>query len=325
MVASSLRTNPVLDDPLSKLVSEKVEGAEDSDEEDGAEDGFEVDIEDLSSEEGSASESDEDEEKLAARMQALAGMKAKLDSLIFYFLQHLRRIFVGPSSSTSTPAIAMTRSHHFQTLLSIFDRLILPTFQCRRVQFIFFWCCSLDAQYTELFLGLLVSKALFEQAPAVVTRVAAAGYVSSLVSRAQYVDDGQARKVAAYLLAYIDGELLEAREDPQGMASNGTLPVFYAVCQAMMMIFCFRWHAFEIRNEGQDTAEDGVVGDLELEGDLPVSSQSKWMKDLEIYQKAVFSNLNPLMVSRDRSSALASEFKPLTLVAYVPCRPAIQP
>jgi hypothetical protein len=68
-----------------------------------------------------------------------------------------------------------------------------------------------------------------------------------------------------------------------------------------------------------------MVGDLELEGDLPVSGQSKWMKDLEIYQKAVFSNLNPLMVSRDRSSALAFEFKPLTLVAYVPCRPAIQP
>src|ERR1700710_2675375 len=64
MLASSFKTSVLDNDPLSKLVSEKVEGAEDSDDEEGSDAGSEVDIEDLSSEEGSASESDEDEEKL---------------------------------------------------------------------------------------------------------------------------------------------------------------------------------------------------------------------------------------------------------------------
>ncbi len=298
MIASSLRTNPLDDDPLNKLVSEKVDGEVDSDEEDEGETESEVEIEDLSSEEGSISDEDEDEEKMAERLKALAEMKAKLDALIHYFLQHLSRMFVGtsPASSSSGANMSPARLHHFQTLLSIFDRLILPTFQCRRVQFIFFWCCSLDTNYTELFLGLLVSKALFERNPAVVTRVAAAGYVSSLVSRAQYVDDAQARKVAGYLLAYIDGELQEAKENPQELAASGTLPVFYAVCQAMMMIFCFRWHAFEV-GETVYAQEDDMVGEMEMEAEQPSSPQGRWLGDLEIYQKAITSKLNPLMVS----------------------------
>lgn len=299
MIASSLRADPLENDPLNSLVTEKVDGEVDSDDDAEGDSESEVDIEDLSSEEGSVSDEDEDEEKMAERLKILAEMKAKLDALIHYFLQHLCRMFVGTSSTitSSTANNSLVRLHHFQTLLSIFDRLILPTFQCRRVQFIFFWCCSLDTQYSELFLGLLVSKALFERNPAVVTRVAAAGYVSSLVSRAQYVDDAQARKVAGYLLAYIDGELQEAKENPQELAASGTLPVFYAVCQAMMMIFCFRWHAFDVGGT-LDVQEEDVIGEMEMEAEQPLSPHGRWMTDLDIYQKAITSKLNPLMVSR---------------------------
>jgi hypothetical protein len=37
-------------------------------------------------------------------------------------------------------------------------------------------------------------------------------------------------------------------------------PLFYAVCQAVMLIFCFRWRAF-----GNDKDGESVLGEMELE------------------------------------------------------------
>ena len=198
------------------------------------------------------------------------------------------------------------RLHHFQALLSLFDRLILPTLHCRRAQFIVFWCCSLSPAYTDLFLGLIVSRALFEQTPAAVSRIAAASYIASFVSRAKYIDDQQTRTVVGYLTAYIDGILDEVRVDPQAVVSSNGLAVFYTVCQALMMIFCFRWKALQSetsRHESEHATEPlpSFADDMEMDeeeggmGDQG-NDEPDWIPDLKILQKAIHSQLNPLMV-----------------------------
>jgi len=238
-------------------------------------------------------------------------------------LPPIHRSFVNPES----------RLHHFQTLLSLFDRLILPTLHCRRAQFIVFWCCSLSPAYTDLFLGLIVSRALFEQTPAAVSRIAAASYIASFVSRAKYIDDQQTRTVVGYLTAYIDGILDEVRVDPQAVLSSNGLAVFYTVCQALMMIFCFRWKALRSETSRQqngtgrasggasattghtggsdagpsfadDMEMDDVEDDEETEGHggsaVGRSDEPEWIPDLKILQKAIHSQMNPLMVSARR-------------------------
>ncbi|KAI5454236.1 DNA independent RNA polymerase I transcription factor [Naganishia albida] len=196
------------------------------------------------------------------------------------------------------------RLQHFQTLLSLFDRLILPTLHCRRAQFIVFWCCSLSPAYTDLFLGLIVSRALFEQTPAAVSRIAAASYIASFVSRAKYIDDQQTKTVVGYLTAYIDGILTEVRVDPQAVVSSNGLAVFYTVCQALMMIFCFRWKA--LRSETSRHALPPVdsapsfADDMEMDEDEAGVAEDRndepeWIPDLKILQKAIHSQLNPLM------------------------------
>jgi RNA polymerase I-specific transcription initiation factor RRN3 len=274
-------------------------------------------LEDLSSDEESldgdsnngAGEPTELDEKRYRRLHVL---RSKVDALSTLFLKHLERIFAGKTkgsqnlsslSSVAPPSLPFHRSYtnpdnrlaHFQTLLSIFDRLVLPTFQCRRAQFIVFWCCSLDSGYTDLFLGLLVSRALYETTQPAVNRVAAASYIASFVSRAKYIDDDQVRTVVQYLTAYIDGILAEARSDPMAVAASGGLMVFYTVCQAVMMIFCFRWRALQSAAAGEETMADEMEMD-DVEGSES-ADQSGWMADMDVLQKAVFSQLNPLMVS----------------------------
>ncbi|KAJ9104466.1 hypothetical protein QFC21_001961 [Naganishia friedmannii] len=240
-----------------------------------------------------------------------------------------------PPSLPSLPPIhrsftnAESRLQHFQTLLSLFDRLILPTLHCRRAQFIVFWCCSLSPAYTDLFLGLIVSRALFEQTPAAVSRIAAASYIASFVSRAKYIDDQQTRTVVGYLTAYIDGILDEVRVDPQAVVSSNGLAVFYTVCQALMMIFCFRWKALRSESSrrhsstgrtagaaaaaaaghgggtdagpsfADDMEMDDVEDDEETDGHGAAAGRSsdepEWIPDLKILQKAIHSQLNPLM------------------------------
>jgi len=109
----------------------------------------------------------------------------------------------APSPVSVEHGKAIRRSQ-FHTLLSIFDRTIIRTFKSRYAQFLVFWYSSLDPEFSDLFQGLLVSKALLEQDQPAVTRAAAASYIGSFVSRAQFVDREGARRVTGgtmYLLA----------------------------------------------------------------------------------------------------------------------------
>lgn len=203
-----------------------------------------------------------------------------------------------PTRPKPTPAQSLA---HFQALLNLFSRQILPTSATQHLPFLLFLASSFSPAHTDLFLGLLVSQALYattSNAPTLASqpvslqqRVASAVYIGSLVCRARYVTDDQARTVMTYLLAYIDGKLAQARAAASGKVSMDELPLFYAVCQAVMLTFCFRWRAFTA-----DTDGDGVVGELDMDGESDTGeSEGRWMRDLDVLQRALTSELNPLL------------------------------
>ncbi|KAK0523929.1 DNA independent RNA polymerase I transcription factor [Tilletia horrida] len=86
---------------------------------------------------------------------------------------------VTPAALPSPASLALAqparRTNLFHILLGIFDRLVLPTFRSRHVQFVMFWFSSLDAEYTDTFLGMLLSKSLYSGPAAVAAAAAAAG------------------------------------------------------------------------------------------------------------------------------------------------------
>lgn len=175
----------------------------------------------------------------------------------------------------------------FHTLLSIFERTIIRTFKSRFTQFLVFWYSSLDTEFSDLFQGLLVSKALLELNQPAVTRAAAASYIGSLVSRAQFIDREGARRVTGVLCEFLRSHL----DSFDSMVRLGkTLPghahhtIFYAVTQALFLIFCFRWR--DLLDDYED--EDDLIGGQH--------GKKKWIPDLDVIQRVITSPLNPLKV-----------------------------
>jgi RNA polymerase I-specific transcription initiation factor RRN3 len=252
-------------------------------------------------------------------------MRSKLDGMLVYFFQHLEECmgakiastpavelaernfaFTAYSSGQSTPTTENPPSatpsltpqkpppSPAQSLLNLFSRQILPTASTQHIPFLLFLCSSFSPSHTDLFLGLLVSQSLYgttSSSPSarlipLSQRVAATVYIGSVVCRARFVTDDQARSVLQYLLAYLDGKMKQTKMED--------MPLFYAVCQAVMLIFCFRWRAFT----GVTEENEGVVGDMDMDSDVDVEERpdgGKWLKDLDILQRVITSDLNPLL------------------------------
>ncbi|KAJ3876973.1 RNA polymerase I-specific transcription initiation factor RRN3 [Lentinula edodes] len=203
----------------------------------------------------------------------------------------------------------------FHALLSIFDRTILRTFKSRYTQFLIFWYTSLDPEFADIFQGMLVDRALFQPADnggnsaqtPIVTRAAAASYIGSFVSRAKFVDREGARRVVGVLCEFLKAHLdsVEFILKNSTSLSNNTRAlntealnvagdqntVFYAVAQALFLIFCFRW-----RDLLEDDEEPDDMVSLRLQGTKTAAAGKKWMKQLDVVQRVVNSVLNPLKV-----------------------------
>ncbi|KAJ6466697.1 RNA polymerase I-specific transcription initiation factor RRN3 [Mycena vitilis] len=199
--------------------------------------------------------------------------------------------FSDPDLTSPTPAPVRppptSLTAQFHTLLSIFDRLILPTFKSRYTQFLLFFYTSLSPDFADIFLGLLVDRSLFQSSTPAVTRAAAAAYLGSFVSRAVFVDRAGARRVVAVLCDFLRAHL-DAVEDAvrvgatitSGAGSAEQSGVFYAVAQSVFLIFCFRW---------RDLLEE----DLDVD-DLVAKPGKDWMPELGVVQRIINSVLNPL-------------------------------
>ncbi|KAG6854356.1 hypothetical protein C0991_007861 [Blastosporella zonata] len=201
------------------------------------------------------------------------------------------------SDSGSTERRRALLRDQFHTLLSIFDRTILRTFKSRYTQFLIFWYTSLDSEFADIFLGMLVDRALFAVSAdgvnlhnvPVVTRAAAASYIGSFVSRAMCVDREGARRVVGMLCNFLKAHLDpvdELARDGGDIGSMSEHTVFYAVAQAVFLIFCFRWRDLLEEQEGDDEFLIGNTAD----------GRNKWIPELGPLQRVVTSILNPLRV-----------------------------
>jgi RNA polymerase I-specific transcription initiation factor RRN3 len=301
-------------DPFDAIVGQEVDES-DSDSDD---DSDYNNLSDISSDAGDVNDTDETPD-VPADARHIQDMVAKLDAILKLIFDHFNNfhsatpptslaalnspvlsprsespsslnesieLFRAPSPLSIERGKAARRSQ-FHTLLSIFDRTIIRTFKSRYTQFLVFWYSSLDPEFSDLFQGFLVSKALLEQDQPAVTRAAAASYIASFVSRAQFVDRDGARRVTGVLCTFLRNHLdvfdttLQSGMSTPSMAHHS---VFYAVSQALFLIFCFRWRDLEEELEDADELLSG-------------STVKKWMAELSVVQRVVTSPLNPLKVT----------------------------
>ena len=303
-------------DPFDTVVGQEgIEQEEEAPEDD--EDGFS----DLSSEAEDPDEPTNNSDEFITDFHHIKDMVNKLDTILTLVFDYLNRpsfvvrpvVSVDSPSSWSPPSTPLTpenqastdpqriplnpelekmaRRSQFYALLSIFDRAIIRTFKSRYTQFLIFWYTSLDPEFSDLFQGMLVEKALLDENLPMVTRIAASSYISSFVSRATFVDKESTRNVVSVLCDFLTSRMdaLDHTLRVGGELSGTYCGMFYAVCQAVFLIFCFRW-----RDLIEDQAED--VDELaELHAGRPAK---KWLPRLYVLERAVSSLLNPLKVGR---------------------------
>lgn len=114
--------------------------------------------------------------------------------------------------------------------------------------------------------------------------------------------DGEgARRVVAvlceYLQAHLDGVEEAIKLHGVDWVGGAQHAVFYAVAQAVFLIFCFRW-----RDLLEDADVDDEVGfafkglrSSNVNG-FNMSGKNKWIPELSVLKRVVISVLNPLKV-----------------------------
>lgn len=162
----------------------------------------------------------------------------------------------------------------YRDLMSIFDKLVLPTHGSSHVQFVLFYLCSFRLAFTEAFLDHQWKILQSPSQPAVL-RQAAAGYLGSFLARAKFVPVSTVRACLDLLLSwihrYIDGQDSSGKQACVDISLHGP---FYTACQAVFYTLVFRHRAM-------------------LEGNMKKGLE--YLQSLNL-ERVVYCQLNPLKV-----------------------------
>jgi RNA polymerase I-specific transcription initiation factor RRN3 len=305
------------EDPFNRRIGAEDDSGE-SDAE--AETSLPFDFDDLSSEEGAHSDDDntldghEEHLDTLEKPEAVAQLKdmaSKLDAILKIIFAQFESINRGaeparffasvPSPSKLSPVGTpmdgeAQRRAVFDALLVVFDHVVLKTFKTRHTQFLLFWYSSLHPDFNDRFTATLIHTALYDGTRPAVHRISASSYLASYISRAKFVSTENTRIAVGLLCEWLENEFRQHAPSPSSSTVSLSevlvkptqakqLAVFYAVFQAAIYIFCYRW---------KDLC--GTDGE-ESEDEMQTAASRTWIPPLSILKEVVFSHLNPLKVS----------------------------
>uniref|UniRef100_A0A674NKR3 RRN3 homolog, RNA polymerase I transcription factor n=1 Tax=Takifugu rubripes TaxID=31033 RepID=A0A674NKR3_TAKRU len=131
----------------------------------------------------------------------------------------------------------------YRDLLSVFDKLILPTHASCHVQYILFYLCSFRLALTEAFLDHLW-KILQNPSQPAILRQAAAGYLGSFLARAKFIPVLTVRACLDLLISWIHGYIdSQNSSGKQACCDINLHGPFYSTCQAVFYVLIFRHRA----------------------------------------------------------------------------------
>lgn len=217
---------------------------------------------------------DDEENRVKTMHENVEKMDAILDTLFELYTPQ----FEDPLSSS---AIAT-----FDTLLSHFRNIILPTYRSRHTQFLLFHFAQTSEHLIDTFAGECVDLA-FKSGRAAALKQSAAAYLASFVSRGANVLPHVVRDVFDYI-----GTNLDLIRSENELSCRGPdlqrYSTFYATTQALLYIFCFRWRDLVVspsEEEGEIDEEDFVGRELEWRAGIK-----------ELLHRTIYSELNPLKI-----------------------------
>ncbi len=212
-------------------------------------------------------EEDESEDEVSTTIFVnVRSMVQKLDSILHLLMHYIKTL--NPLELEET----------FHVMLRIFECLVLPTHRSRYTQFLWFYLCSLESSFPDIFLGMLVTKTFDISCPDIV-RISAVSYISSYIARAKYIQTLSVgtclQLLNQWAIQYVEKEELMFKV--RDLKRHG---FFYGVIQSMLYIFCFRWKDLMLDKDGNRVITTGFP------------------TELEHFDKAITCHLMPLKVKR---------------------------
>jgi RNA polymerase I-specific transcription initiation factor RRN3 len=226
-------------------------------------------------EEDDGSTDDDDDDTTQDSVKNLKETVDKLDCMLDLLFNYYSSSF--PEVDKDSNNLSASTINTFEMIHGFFNTTIMPTYRSRYTQFLLFWAAQKAPRFSDHFCVSMVERALDNTRP-VGTRQAAAAYIASYVARAKLMPTKDVRAVVRILCRWL-GEFVDVRSVDCNGPDVNKFRLFYAVVQAVMYIFCFRWR--ELREECED--EWGVV-------------EASWTAGLDVMQKVITSRFNPLKV-----------------------------
>lgn len=218
--------------------------------------------------EGEDTNSDSDNESLLCITTDAKDMIVKLDSLLQLVFEYIQNTHKKCLRSGDEKHFAEL----FESILHIFNKIMLPTHKLRSVQFVLFYVCSLSPQnFPEDFMGLLVSH-LMTVSNSSVTRMLSSSYLGSFIARAKFIETNSVRQCLALL-----NHQCQSYIDNHESSIKGKLEVSLSFCSylggAIWCSICFRSSDFIHFLFSMETTN--VIGRETFDWSVP--SRVKWI------------------------------------------------
>jgi len=251
------------------------------------EDSDDSDIESVSESEETTTE---DEQRLKELRLKVAKMDETLDLLFDYYDEPVRT------------GLKPDLNEAFQQLLAHFTTFVLPN-RTRHAQFLLFHFAQTTPVHVAVFVKHCLRLAMDPSGSATL-RLTSLAYLSSFVARGVHIPSSSVCDIFGILCESLD--MLRKRYEPSCRGPDRrSYSIYYAVAQAVLYIFCFRWRDLA---SGSASPEPGDE-DLSEDDVLAEGRDLAWVGSMkETFQRNIQSRLNPLKVC---SPAIVGEFAKL--------------
>ncbi|KAK8203834.1 RNA polymerase I-specific transcription initiation factor RRN3 [Phyllosticta capitalensis] len=270
-----------MDDLEETLIQEAVEQKEETifgEDED--------DLSDEDSDDESVTNSSLDEPTDQKRLKKLRESVIKMDSIIDVLFEYYHQKFVKSNIVDATEM--------FELFMSQFVATLVPTYRSRHTQFLIFHFAQTKSQFTDRFAGVCASLT-FDPSRPHISRLAASAYLASFIARGAHVGTALTRDVFDVLGRNMDNYRFDREAACKGPDLRRHAS-FYAMMQAQIYIFCFRWRDLIVNDE-----DDEEIDELILEG-----RELTWLPGIkETMTRNIYSKLNPLKIC---SPAIVGQF-----------------
>lgn len=230
----------------------------------------------------SVSESEETVTEEEQRLKDLRAKVAKMDETMDLLFGYYTPLIEG--------GLKAELNDTFKQLLSHFESFV-RSHRTRHVQFLIFHFSQTLPEHAGMFARQCLST-IFEAGKSLNVRLSACAYLASFVARAAHLPKAMVREIFSGLCQELE-EMRKRYEPGCRGPDKRSYSVYYAIAQALLYLFCFRWRDLILGTADAESGdEDMTVDDLVAEG-----HEIAWLPGIrEALHRNVFSTLNPLRV-----------------------------